>query len=200
MSRVGAPRNATKAEVRIEERAGSAVVVKDYGARARWVRLFYGRPTLRREARVYGRLAGVTGIPRCLGFEGPDALVLERVPGEALDAWKKRTLPEGVFDRLDETLAEVHARGVAIADLHRSNVIVDASGALHLVDFAIARIARDPARPGALLRALFRLDRHAAARIRARALGLPEPEPGGVFGTLYRAGRGLKRCIRAARG
>ena len=192
MSDFDAPRNSTKADVRRERRGDVEVVVKDYGTRAWWVRTFYGRPTLRREARVYERLKGVPGIPRCFGLERPDALTLEFAPGRQLGAFAAGEVAPAVFDALDAILDAVHARGAAIADLHRSNVLVADDGAVHVIDFAVARLARDPARPGPLVRLLQRLDRHAAARMRARALGLPEPVPTGVFGFLYRLVRRLK--------
>ncbi len=189
-------RNSTKADVRFEERDGREVVVKDYGARSWWVRTFYGRPTLRREARVYERLAGVSGVPASLGLETPDRLVLERAPGRPshelkADAYDARA----VFDRLDAILAGIHGRGVAISDLHRRNVLIEPPATVHVIDFALSRIARDPQHPGWMVRRLMELDRHAAARLRARALGLPEPEATGSIGGFYRAGRRLKRLI-----
>lgn len=194
------PRNRSKADVRFEEREGRAVVVKDYRPRSWLVRVCYGRPTLRREARVYERLRDTPGIPRCLGWEGPDTLVLERAPGVSLDRLPASSVPPAIFDALDRVLATVHARGVAIADLHRSNVLIADDGRVHVIDFAIARLARDPARPGPLVRALQRLDRHAALRLRARAAGTPEPEPEGAWGAIYRAGKRVKRWLRRVRG
>jgi hypothetical protein len=87
------PRNVTKALVRRESRDGRAVVVKDYGPRPWWVRVFYGRPTLRREARVYERLRGVDGIPQSYGLDGKDALVLELAPGRALGEFAPGDVP-----------------------------------------------------------------------------------------------------------
>lgn len=196
MSRVGAPRNASKAEVRFESRAGREVVIKDFSAAPLWFRWLIARRSLRREARTYERLRDLHGIPACLGLESPDRLVLARAAGRALDVWRAGTVPPIALDRLDRLIAQVHQRGVAISDLHRSNVLVDDQGEVSLVDFALARIGRRPERPGPLLRALQQLDRHAAARIRSRALGLPEPEPTGWFGRLYRFGRRLKRWVR----
>lgn len=192
MSGFERPRNATKADVRREVRGGREVVVKDYGPRSRLVRLLYGRPSLRREARVYGRLEGVRGIPECLGPDGPDALVLALAPGQPLGNVAPGQVPAAVFDELERVLREVHLRGVAITDLHRSNILVAGDGAVHVIDFAVARIARDPVRPGRLVRLLQQLDDHAAARLRARYLGLPEPAPRGLFGVLYRTLRALK--------
>ena len=199
MSEVGRPRNATKADVRVEARGGRAVVVKDFSGRSLPVRLLVGRPALAREERVYRRLAGLAGIPACLGREGPDRLVLELAPGTPLDRLRPGEVPPAVFDDLDRLLGEIHERGVAVADLHRSNVLVDGER-VHVIDFAIARIARRPGSPGWLVRHLQALDRHAAARLRARYLGLPEPRPEGAFGLLYRLGRGVKALLRRIRG
>ncbi len=192
MSDPGAPRNWTKAEVRREERDGRPVIVKDYSSRCWIVRRLFGRPSLHREAAVYQRLAHTPGVPACRGFEGPDALVLELAPGRPLSVIPPRSLPAAVFDALDEVLAGIHSRGVAIADLHRSNVLVDDAGAVHVVDFALGRVAASPSAPGFLVLQLQKLDRHAAARLRAAHLGLPEPRPAGMFGVLYRLGRALK--------
>lgn len=195
MSEFDRPRNRTKADVRRERRGARAVVVKDYSRRGWFVRRFYGRPTLRREAAVYQRLAGLGGIPACFGFEGPETLILEEAPGLSLALLPLGEVKAAVFDSLDAVLTGVHERGVAIGDLHRSNVLVADDGAVHLIDFAIARIAPDPAHPGWLVRHLQQLDRHAAARLRARYLGLPEPVPTGFFGFFYRFGRTVKRLI-----
>ncbi|MBP7147798.1 MAG: hypothetical protein KBD01_09650 [Acidobacteria bacterium] len=195
MSRPRGPRNRSKAEVRFEQRAGRSVVVKDFGASPWWVRRLVGRPALRRELRAYRRLEGVAGVPACVGLEGPDTLVLERAPGESLSALEVGSVGAATFDELERVLREVHARGVAITDLHRSNVLVGPAGGVHVVDLALALLARDAARPGLLVRLLMRLDRFAAARMRARYLGLPEPEPEGVLRPLYRAGRALKRAL-----
>lgn len=196
MSRFEGPRNVTKAIVRRDRRDGVEVVIKDYTTRPWWVRALFGRPTLRREAKVYARLAGVRGIPACFGFEGRDALVLALAPGDPLDTLDPSRVSPAAFDALDRVVAAVHARGVAIADLHRSNVLVTPDADVNVIDFAIARIARDPAHPGWLVRQLMQLDRHAAARLRARTLGLPEPQAEGMFGAVYRTGRRLKRVLR----
>lgn len=192
MSRPGRPRNWTKAEIRFETRDRREVVVKDFRRRSWWVRRLIGRPALRREAAAYQRLLGLQGIPRAFGFAGPDCLVIERVAARPLPEYPPASLPEAFFDALDRLIEQVHQRGVALADLHRSNVMVDDASAPHLVDFALARLARRPEAPGPLVRLLFRLDRLAAARIRARHFGREEPRPAGPFGLLYRTARFFK--------
>jgi hypothetical protein len=194
MSRIGAPRNPTKAALRVERRGDVEVIVKDFAGRPWPVRVVFGRPSLRREARAYRRLAGLQGIPRCLGFEGPDTLVLERAPGRPLSEWSRSDPPPGeVWARLHGLLDHIHGRGVAIVDLHRSNVVVSAEGEVAIIDFALAMTGpTDATPPGALRRAAMRLDRHGLARMRARAEGRPDPHFPGSLGRLYRVGRRLK--------
>lgn len=195
------PRNATKARVVTAVRSGRSVVIKDFRARPLWVRALFGRPSVRREARAYARLDGVSGVPRCYGTEGPEALVLERLVARPVSA--DEPVPErrdAFFEDAARLLDAIHARGVAIADLHRSNLLVDRDGRPAIVDFAMARLARRDGRPGPLVRWAMRLDRHALARIEARARGLAEPRLDGGAGALYRAGRALKRALASLRG
>jgi predicted Ser/Thr protein kinase len=203
MSRIGTPRNPTKASLRVERRGSVDVIVKDFGDRPRLVRAVFGRPTLRREARAYRRLEGLEGVPRFLGFEGADALVIERAEGRSLSEWPPERLPPGVWTRLERLLEQIHGRGVAVVDLHRSNVIVSEAGTVAIVDFALAMTGRGrPAagRVGLLRRTAMQLDRHGLARMRARAEGRPDPAVRGGFGTVYRAGRRLKAFLRRLTG
>jgi RIO-like serine/threonine protein kinase len=186
------PRNRTKALVRKDTRDGRAVVVKDFSRCSAVVRLLYGRPSLRREARAYEVLRGVPGIPEGFGLEGRDRLVVEYVPGRLLAGLKRGSVAPEVFDRVDEIVARVHERGVALGDLHASNIIITETGEVFLIDFANALFARDSRRPGPLVRFFMQLDTYAAKRRRARYLRLPSPEPVGLFGALYRFGRGVK--------
>ena len=68
------PRNSTKALVTKSMRLGRAVVVKDFSRCRAVIKMLYGRPTLRREARAYALLQGIAGIPECFGLEGRDTL------------------------------------------------------------------------------------------------------------------------------
>ena len=192
---VSASRNFTKARVLLESRGENRVAVKDFSFRPLTVRLLFGRRTLRREARAYARLEGVEGIPRCIGLEGPDRLVIEWIDGEPIGKWRGERLPHAVFDRAGRLLRAVHARGVAVSDLHGSNLLVTAGDRVFLIDFAQARIGSRPERPGALVRGLMRLDEHALARIRARHYGEPEPLAKGFFGAIYRAARRIKKRL-----
>lgn len=186
------PRNSTKALVTKSMRNGRAVVVKDFSRCSAVIRMLYGRPTLRREARAYALLQGIPGIPECFGLEGKDSLVIEYIHGRLLGSFKPGGVGPVVFDRVDEIIKCAHARGVALVDLHRSNIIITENGDVFLIDFANTLFARDSSRPGLLVRFFMELDRHAAGRMRAKYLRLPGPVPTGGFGVLYRFGRGLK--------
>jgi hypothetical protein len=186
------PRNSTKALVTKSMRLGRAVVVKDFSRCSALIRMLYGRPALRREARAYVLLQGIPGIPECFGLAGRDRLVIEYIPGWLLGSFKRGDVAPEVFDRLDEIVQGAHARGVALVDLHSSNIIITDNGDVFLIDFANALFARDSRRPNVLVRSFMELDRHAAGRMRARYLRLPAPVPVGAFGVVYRVGRGLK--------
>lgn len=189
------PRNKSKAEVRFEPCEGKTVAVKDYGMRSFLLRL-YGRFTLKNEARAYNRLAGIHGIPACYGLRGSDILEYEYIPSRPLSSFKPGAVPAPVFEKLEQIIVAMHSRGVANGDLHRSNVLLTDVWDVYLIDFAHACVARTPDHPGALIRLLMQLDRHAFARIRARYLRLPPPVPKGVFGLLYTAGALFKSGIK----
>ena len=186
------PRNSTKALVTKSMRLGRAVVVKDFSRCSAVIKMLYGRPALRREARAYALLQGIPGIPECFGLAGRDRLVIEYISGRLLGNFKRGDVAPVVFDRLDEIVQGAHARGVALVDLHSSNIIISDNGDVFLIDFANALFARDSRRPNMLVRLFMELDRHAAGRMRARYLLLTSPVSAGLFGVLYRTGRGLK--------
>jgi predicted Ser/Thr protein kinase len=186
------PRNATKARVTKSMRLGRAVVVKDYSRCHAVIKMLYGRPALRREARAYAQLQGIPGIPECFGLAGRDRLFIEYISGRLLGNFERGDVAPAVFDRLDAIVQGAHARGVALVDLHSSNIIISDSGDVFLIDFANALFARDSRRPNMLVRLFMELDRHAAGRMRARYLRQPYPVSAGLFGVLYRIGRGLK--------
>ncbi len=191
-SEIKPPRNWTKALVVKSMRNGRAVAVKDFSRCNALIKTLYGRPTLRREARAYGLLQDVPGIPECLGLKGRDSLVIEYIEGRLLSSFKRGHVGPEVFDRVDEIVKRVHARGVVLVDLHRSNIIITAQGDVFLIDFAFALFARDSRQPGMIMRFFMALDCFAVARMHARYLRLPRPAPTGLFGVLYRFGRGLK--------
>src|SRR5690349_9542556 len=112
------------------------------------------RDTLAREFAVLASLS-VPGVARVfdLGFlpaqgelpEGP-YFTREYVAGEALDEfaaqrpWRERI---AVFAEILRSVALLHRAGVVHGDLKPANIIVDASGAPHLIDFGLSSRASD---------------------------------------------------------
>jgi len=198
-------RNLSKADVLLFRTAGGAVAVKDYGGRPFIARQLVGRLLVARECRAYEAAAGTPGLAPFLGRLGPFALATAWIEGTPLAERARGSVPGAVFDRLDALIAQLHARGVALADLHHRDVLVD-DGALHVVDLAAAYVLG--AHPGPLRRRLFRRlaaqDRLAAARMRARFTGASEDEalssvdPEAV--RLWGAGRRVKAAWDRLRG
>lgn len=129
------------------------LVVKDFGAKAWWVR-WIGRLQIARECRAYRNLAGIEGVPEFFGCIDPWALVLERVNGRPLGIAPERAVDgQSRFRQLSEIVSRIHARGVLHLDLRaRRNVLVRSDGRVFVLDFASAIRLR----PGGLLhRVLF---------------------------------------------
>lgn len=103
------------------------------------------RHALAREARAYARLAGVTGVPGCLGLIDRRWLVLDWIEARP---FRDTPVDAEFFDRLLATLRAMHARGVAHADLKRkSNLLVSADGSPVLIDFGAALLRREGFHP-----------------------------------------------------
>jgi hypothetical protein len=191
-------RNVSKADVSLYVVGGKPVAVKDYGARPFFARHTVGRFLVRRECRAYRRAGSLPGLAPFLGRLGPFTLATGWVDAHSLAELPHGSVSSEVFDRLDGVIAGIHARGVAIADLHHRDVLVGSEGEVYVVDFAAAYVLA--ARPTPLSRRVFaRLsaqDRLAAARMRARFTGGSESaalagiDPGAV--RLWGAGRRVK--------
>ncbi len=201
-----AGRNRTKADILFYRCAGVDLAVKDYSARPWWIRNTLGRWLLRREQRAYGAACGVAGLPRLVGRPGAFELALERAPGRPLAELSRGAVDAEVFDRVQRILDALHARGVALGDLHHRDVLVARDGSVHLVDLATARVAGP--RPGPLGRWLFErwrdADRVALARLRARFAG-GDPDAavaaaGARAAAWHRRGRLVKRWLDRLRG
>ena len=166
-------RNFTKADILVYRLDASVVAIKDYRPRGFFIRNTVGRFLIRREIRAYRAAWGLAGLPRFLGQIGPFAMALEYVEARPLAQLTDRHLDDGFFDRLEELVGTLHARGISLTDLHHRDVLVARDGSIFLVDLATAWIVGK--RPGKLRRAVFRrlkhLDRIAVARMRARWTG-----------------------------
>lgn len=131
------------------------VVIKQ--ATGRGLALALRRYMLRREYAAYLRIAGLPGIPRCLGLREDGSLVLEYIDGAIYrdSAPELKDRPAFFADLLRIILA-LHGAGVAHADLkRRGNILIGPDGGPRLVDFGSAQFAGPGAGP--LARGLFRL-------------------------------------------
>jgi hypothetical protein len=166
-------RNWSKADILVYRLGEMDVAVKDYSARPFLVRNTLGRYLTRREAAAYRAAAGLPGVPEFLGRVSPFALATRWVEARTLTELRGQPLDDGVFDRIGEVVGALHARGIALADLHRPDVLLARDGSVFVLDLATAWILGD--RPGRLRRVLFErmLERDlvALARMRARCHG-----------------------------
>lgn len=102
---------------------------------------------LRHEYRVYHRLEGVEGIPKCYGLLEDRYLVLEYIKAKTLRGNEPNA--DGCFYRaLFKLIQDIHARGVAHADLKRKdNILIDDKGKPHIIDFGAASMHHRGLRP-----------------------------------------------------
>lgn len=140
------------------------------------------RVLLARERRALRRLEGVTGVARVLdpscGADAPsragevpaarEVLLRSWIEGCPLHAATE--LPSDFFERLEDLVRDLHARGVCHNDLHKEgNVLVCPDGYPALVDFQLASLHRSF---GGSWRRRAREDlRHVAKHRRVYALG-----------------------------
>jgi len=198
-SRLHAGRNGTKAVIDLVTSGAPPFVVKDVAPRGFLVRVLLGPWQLKREARAYARLAGVTGIPRFLGVVDRQAIALEYVEGKPLKDLPRGSLPADFFDRLDALIAAMHARGVAHADLHRGDVLVGPAGQPYLIDFSTSWVAADATATMGRIFAQCRLaDRRSAAKLRRR-YGPPGGPAPPTRPALYRRLGALRRLFGGRR-
>ncbi len=200
-------RNATKADIlvyRLDD--GLELAVKDYRDRGPLVRRLIGRPSIRRECAAYAAAAGCPGLAPFHGRLGPEALVTGWLAARPLGELDRGSVSPEAFERLGEIVGALHARGVALGDLHHRDVLLAADGSVFVVDLATVLVLGE--RPGLLRRRLFaRLaerDRVTVARLRARYLGLDEQAAMEAVGVdaarRYARTRRLKRLWNRLRG
>ncbi|MFE5730940.1 class IV lanthionine synthetase LanL [Streptomyces sp. NPDC056528] len=113
------------------------------------------RDRLRNERTVLTALHGVAGVPRALdhfGHHADEYLVMsdcgdrnlrrevqEKGPYRDDDVRPARTL-SGLAARLLRVLDAIHGRNVVVRDLKPDNVVLDASGHCHVIDFGISEL------------------------------------------------------------
>lgn len=112
------------------------------------------RLLLRREERALAALRGLDGVPQAAeawtlpalpeGSAG-ESFVRSYVDGAPLHRCER--LPLDFFERLEELVRELHARGVAHNDLHKEqNIVVRPDGRPALIDFQLASVHERGAR------------------------------------------------------
>jgi len=113
------------------------------------------RRLLARERRALAALADVPGVASLVEREAR-AELLERGYVEGVPLCLAEHLPRDYFERLEELVRALHARGVCHNDLHKEgNVLVGSDGRPALVDFQLASVH---ARRGAAFEARARED------------------------------------------
>jgi hypothetical protein len=96
-----------------------------------------GRRLRDREVGFYRKFADQPGIPGLVAVVGDTGFVHAFIPGQPLSDC--RFVPNGFFDRLLALFGEIHGRGAAYVDSHKTqNIIVGADGEPYLVDFQIS--------------------------------------------------------------
>ena len=120
---------------------GGEFVLKE--ALGSMLRKRFSEASIRREQKVYRRLSGVPGIPKCFGLLDDKYLVLEYVVGDSYRRLQDRLdNRERFFSGLLTTLNGMHEAGVAHGDLKRKdNILVGPNQEPFIIDFGIAVIA-----------------------------------------------------------
>jgi hypothetical protein len=144
----------SKADLKLVVLGEGPLVVKDFAAKAPWVRCI-GRVQISRECRAYRRLGPLPGLPAFFGRIDAHALALQWIDGQELAFLPDRRRDGRVFHaRLTEIVRRLHDAGVVHLDLRgKENVIVDHEGRLYVLDLASAFCLR---RGNPLGRLLFR--------------------------------------------
>jgi RIO-like serine/threonine protein kinase len=126
--------------------------------------LWFRRWMIRREYKVYQRLDGVAGVPRCFGLDD-DRLLLEFIDGDPLRlSAGELENRDRFFAALLEILGSIHRTGVAHADMKRKdNIIVTPQGLPCLIDFgsAVLRPSREDSWKNRLFRQACQIDLNA---------------------------------------
>ncbi len=136
---------------------GADWTVKDFAARAGWVRNLVGRLLLRRELRTLQRLAGLDGVPAQAFRVDAFAIAACFVPGVTLDKAVPGRLDAAFFVALEALFRDMHARGVVHLDSRgSSNLLLTPQGRPAVIDFQAA--LRTTLLPPPLRRLLERID------------------------------------------
>lgn len=127
-----------KADVFITRSQGHRFVVKDYSKKGFWERNIVGRMVIGREARAYGALAGVQGLPPQFKRLSPYSLAIEYLEGRDLGGFSRGELGPEVIRQFEQIVDDLHKRGWVHLDLHRRSNILLIDGRIFVIDLASA--------------------------------------------------------------
>ena len=127
-----------KADVFITRSDGVRFVVKDYSRKGFWERNFVGRVVIHREARAYGALQGMMGLPQRFKRLSAFSFAIEFLEGRDLGAVARGEIGPDVIHQFEKIVYDLHGRGWVHLDLHRRSNILLIDGKVYVVDLASA--------------------------------------------------------------
>ena len=179
------PRNAWKGEVRFVD----GCIEKNHDVNPFFSRL-YARICLNFEEAALRRLKGVRGVPQFISRPSRTSIRMTAVPGVPLEKLKRGDLSELCFNRIKETVAEIHKLGVAHCDLHNRNILIHNDDP-YIIDFATAFTrGRFPFLDRWVFEPLSKLDLQRVYKVERKFLGRGTP-PKMFF--IYNLIKGLKK-------
>lgn len=130
----------TRPIIWIVEENGVRAVVKDFSGNRFLFRNIVGRFLIWREAKAYGKLQGIKGVPLFYGVMEGLALAVQEIPGRNLENLEKEMhLPHTFFESMETLVNAFHERGLAHCDLKRApNTLLGTDGMPYVVDWAAA--------------------------------------------------------------
>ncbi len=146
-------RKAMKPDILIVERKQQFLVAKDFRDKEWVARYIWGPLNLMYEKFLLNKLEGIAQIPRIIGLEDYNCLLISRIEGDEIKKCS-HLLSENFFDQLLQIADDLHSRGVLHLDLgHKSNIMVDQHGNPAIIDFNASLFLP----PNAFFRPLIRL-------------------------------------------
>ncbi len=128
-------KKAMKPDILIVECGSRSIVAKDFRNKG-WVACYlWGPLNLMYEKFILNKLEGIAQIPRIIGLEDYNCLLISRIEGDEVKN-RRHLLSENFFDQLLKIADDLHSRGVLHLDLgHKSNIMVDHHGNPAIIDF-----------------------------------------------------------------
>jgi len=128
-----------KPDVFLVKKGGVTYVVKDYADKAWSFRVCVGALSIRREAMMYRRLRGITGIPPHAFPVDRYAIAVSHIAGRNASQIKPGELTPSFFEKLRGIVDRVHERGIVLCDLRNiKNILLGDDGNPYLIDFSTA--------------------------------------------------------------